>query len=427
MKEDVNVKNYRLVELRAENFRKLKAVRIKIDGSVLQVGGRNQQGKSSLLDVVAAGIGGKDAFPATPIRKGASSAEIMLNFGGLKLTRTITPKDGGGVDQKLVFEYADGRRPKNPQAVLDELRGSPIADDPVEFSRMKPKDQFDLLKQLVPGVDFNAIARERQKIYDERTQVGRDYDRAKATAESAARDAGNLDDIPTTMVDVAGLAAELRAVSDHNSTIDRRQAGRDSAAAEIEGKRDEADQLMAKARKLNEEADELQKKLNAAEPLPAKKDAAAIEKQIAEAENRNELVRFAAQARAKVSDSEALGKRYDALTLEIDAVDKQKTDAIAAAKLPVPGLGFGDDEILLDGLPFSDASTARKIRTATALLMALKPDLRVLLVREGSLLDKDARAALQADAEANDFVVLMETVGDVEPGGIVIEDGEVVS
>ena len=75
----------------------------------------------------------------------------------------------------------------------------------------------------------------------------------------------------------------------------------------------------------------------------------------------------------------------------------------------------------------TQASTARKIRVSTALLMALKPELRVLLVREGSLLDEDARAALEADAKEHGFVVLMECVGeDVAGGGVVIENGEVI-
>jgi uncharacterized protein YbaA (DUF1428 family) len=44
----------------------------------------------------------------------------------------------------------------------------------------------------------------------------------------------------------------------------------------------------------------------------------------------------------------------------------------------------------------------------------------------GSLLDDDAREALEADAKEHGFVVLMECVGDdVDGGGVVIENGEV--
>ena len=47
-------KTYRLVEMRGENFKKLKAFSVKIDGTIFKVAGRNEQGKSSLLDAVAA-------------------------------------------------------------------------------------------------------------------------------------------------------------------------------------------------------------------------------------------------------------------------------------------------------------------------------------------------------------------------------------
>jgi hypothetical protein len=431
MRDKVNTKDYRLIELRAENFRKLKAVRIKVDGNVVQVGGRNEQGKSAVLDVVAAAIGGKDAFPPTPVRKGAKDAEIMLNFGGLKLVRKIWNEEDGRIGQRLTFEYADGTKPKQPQAVLDDLRGSPIADDPLEFARLDRKKQFDLLKQLVPDFDFADIAKRRQVLYEERTAVGRDRDRARATAETARRElAANLtddvDEIPEKVIDVGGLATQLRTAHDTNNAIDRRQEGRDGARQSIEDKRDEADRLLARARTLNEEADALQKKLDEAEPLPAKVDTAALEKKLETAEKSNELIRQAIIMREKASSAEALAKRYDEITGAIVQLDSDKEAAVAAAKLPVPGLSFGDEEIMLDGLPFADASTARKIRVATSLLMALKPDLRVLLVREGSLLDKDSRAALEEAAKANDFVVLMECVGAIDGAGVVIEDGEVV-
>ena len=140
----------------------------------------------------------------------------------------------------------------------------------------------------------------------------------------------------------------------------------------------------------------------------------------------NAGARKRADKAARKAEADTLEKEYDAMSLRIRAIDEAKVAAIEKAKLPVPELSFGDEDILLDNLPFDQASTARKIRVSTALLMALKPELRVLLIREGSLLDDAARAALEADAEANNFVVLLETVGDGDgAGGITIVDGEI--
>lgn len=413
---------YRLVEVRAENFKKLKAVAVKFDGTVLKISGRNEQGKSSLLDAVAAAIGGKDAFPAQPVRKGEKEAEIFLDFVGLKLKRRIWNKEGGGIGHELMLEYADGQQPKEKQTVLDRLRGSPIADDPIAFARLKPKERFDLLKQLVPNFDFEAQAKERASLFEDRTQVGRELNRATAAAEAIVVPV----DARATMVDVTGLAADLRAAGEHNTKIQRREDNRAKAADDIETLRDEADKLTAQAKFKNAEADKLVAMLADADELPVKIDTAKIEEQIINAEAINAGARKRAERIAKNSEADALQTKQESLSSRIGALDKAKSAAIAKAKLPVPEITFGDDDILLDGLPFDQASTARKIRVSTALLMALKPDLRVLLVREGSLLDDEARAALDADAKANDFVVLMECVGTGSKDGIVIEDGEIV-
>jgi hypothetical protein len=413
---------YRLVAMRVENFRKLKAVHVTPTGAIVKVSGRNEQGKSALLDSVYAAIGGKKFFPATPVREGEERAEIMLDFGGLKLTRTIWNKEGGGVDHKVVLQYADGKRPKQAQDVLNELLGSPIADDPLAFSKMKSKEQYELLKKLVPGIDFDAHEEKRKELYERRTQVGRDRDRAAGAADSIEVPVGAKEET----VDVTELASELGKVGAFNAEIERRREAREQAAEKISNNLDEIDRLEATIKQLKTDTAALEIKLKNAEPLPEPMDAEAIEQQIADADAINAGARALSDRKAKIKERDEAEKLYAELSNEIDDMDKDKRDAIAEAKLPVKGLDFGDDEILLDGLPFSDASTARKIRTATALLMAMKPELRVLLVREGSLLDDDARDALEADAKEHGFVVLMECVGTGDASGIVIEDGEVV-
>ena len=190
--------------------------------------------------------------------------------------------------------------------------------------------------------------------------------------------------------------------------------------------RDELEQLAAKIKSVNARIAEKEEILAKAEPLPEAIDTAAIEDKIRNAENINAGARKRAEHAQRLAEAESLSSKYADLTSQIEAIDKAKVDAIANAKLPIPELSIGDDDIILDGLPFEQASTARKIRTATSLLMALKPELRVLLVREGSLLDDDAREALEAHAKEHGFVVLMECVGnDVDGGGVVIENGEV--
>lgn len=416
-------KTYRLVELVAENFKILRAVRISPDRSVFKISGANAQGKSSVLDIVSAAIGGAALCPKQAIRKGQDEAMVSVDFGALKATRRFRRRDDGSETSDLTVEFSDGKRPKKPQDVLNELRGSPIADDPLEFSRLKPKERYDLLKQLVPDFDFDAMAAKRKDLFDDRTAVGRDYERAKGAAASIQAPP----DAPLAPVDVSELASKVRLASESNAKIDRMATEREAMRDKIEELRDEADRLKAQAKANETAADSMERSLVEFPPLPDKFDVSSIEQQIRDAETTNAGARKRAEKVSREGEAKALSDRYDVLTASLKAMDEAKVKAIESAKLPVPELSFGDDDIMLDGLPFDQASTARKIRVSTALLMALKPELRVLLVREGSLLDDEARAELEAMAAANNFVVLMECVGAGDGTGIVIENGEVVS
>jgi len=424
MKADVPMQ-YRLIEVRAHNVKALKAVAIKVDGKpVFKISGRNGQGKSSVLDAVAMAIAGPAAFPARPIRAGESEAEVFLDFTDLKLTRKIIAKEGGaGVTHTLKLDFRDGRRPKEKQTVLDELRGSPIADDPLEFATMKPKERLDLVKNLVPDFDFDDNAAQRRELFEERTTTGRLRDRAVGAAASIIVPP----DAPLAPIDISATTQELLDAQEYNRGLDRQRRTREEMADSIEGKRDELEQLGARIRELNKQIADEEAALHALKPLGEPKDTAAIEERLRNAQSHNAAAAKRSDRLKADSEAATLSSKYEELTSQIEALDKQKVDAIASAKFPVPELAIGDDDVLLDNLPFELASTARKIRVSTRLLMAMKPDLRVLLVREGSLLDDDSREALEADAKEHGFVVLMECVGDdIAGGGVVIENGEVV-
>ena len=426
MKADVPM-NYRLVEVRATNVKALKAVAIKPDGKPLfKVSGRNGQGKSSLLDAVAMALAGPEGFPDKPIRAGQSEASIFLDFTDLQLTRTIVASEDSprGFTSALKLEFRNGKRPKQKQTELDALRGSPIADDPLEFASLKPRERYDLVRGLIPDFDFEANDEARRAKFEDRTDVGRQRDRAKAAAQAIIVPP----DAPLELVDVTKAAAELVEANRANEARARELRSREQAADSIDSMRDELDTLGIRIRELNAKIAEAEEALAKAQPLPEPINTAAIEERIRNAETINAGARRRQEQIQRTGEAKNFTDRYDALTAEIEALDQTKRKAIEEAKLPIAELTLADGDVLLDGLPFDQASTARKIRVSTALLMALKPELRVLLVREGSLLDGDARAALEADAKEHGFVVLMECVGeDVDGGGVVIENGEVVS
>jgi hypothetical protein len=55
------------------------------------------------------------------------------------------------------------------------------------------------------------------------------------------------------------------------------------------------------------------------------------------------------------------------------------------------------------------------------------PTVRVILIRDGSLLDEDNMSVIEEMAGDNDFQLWVECVGTDEGTGVYIEDGEVAN
>jgi predicted ABC-type transport system involved in lysophospholipase L1 biosynthesis ATPase subunit len=112
---------------------------------------------------------------------------------------------------------------------------------------------------------------------------------------------------------------------------------------------------------------------------------------------------------------------------KLTALRAYKADVQKNAKFPVADLGFGDGEVIYKGLPLSQASDAEQLRVAVAIAMAANPKLRVIRVRDGSLLDSGGLALLEDLAKERDFQVWVETVSEDKNIGVHIEDGTVVA
>src|SRR5216684_2951230 len=106
-------KSLKIVSLVAENFQRLRAVAIHPDGSpIVRLAGRNAQGKTSVLESIAATLGGERLCPAVPIRRGEDHAEVTVDLGDVIVTRRWTA--GGG--SALWVKSREGARFPSPQS-----------------------------------------------------------------------------------------------------------------------------------------------------------------------------------------------------------------------------------------------------------------------------------------------------------------------
>ena len=108
----------KIVQLQAENVKRLKAVEIKPDGSLVVVRGENGEGKTSLLDSIAMAFGGKNAQPAMPIRRGEDHARVCVELEDMIVERRWTADD----KTYLEVRSKEGAKFPSPQAMLDKLK-----------------------------------------------------------------------------------------------------------------------------------------------------------------------------------------------------------------------------------------------------------------------------------------------------------------
>ena len=166
-------KYYKVIQLKAENFKRLKAIDITPDENMVEITGKNAQGKTSLLDSIAYAVGGGTYTPEEPIRKGEKKSQVYLNLGDLKITKVSTP-----AGERLEVTNAEGLLYKTPQAILDKIKGK-YTFDPLEFA--KSKNQKETLLSLVNlEIDLNAMAKRKQETYDERTIKNRELRQLEA-------------------------------------------------------------------------------------------------------------------------------------------------------------------------------------------------------------------------------------------------------
>lgn len=469
----------KIINLVAENFKRISVVEITPTGNMVRIAGKNGSGKTSVLDAMWAAIGGKDHIQSQPIQRGKDHAKIVLNLGEMIVTRTFRRgKDGKEDTTDVRVENAEGFRPSSPQKLLDTLV-SKVSFDPMAFLRAKPAEQFAALRAFVPDFDFAAADKANKADFAERQDVNRSLKAMRTAAEAVVVPSG----LPNEPTHETALIEALGAAGTHNGLIETRRERRANTEAQVGELREnarvtregivdalvavgatynktkaslqdevadaerrlsmlrqrltdcdtaleeavaaEGKRLMDLAASMEGHADRLREQIDTAAPLPETIDVAAIQTQLAEARRVNDGIKARNERDGMVAKAEALETRSKGLTDAMEARDKAKDEAIKAAALPVDGLGFGEDCITLDGLPFDQASDAQQLRTSVAIAMAGNPKLRVIRIRDGSLLDDDGMTALAEMADRYDCQVWIEVVDSAGKIGFVLEDGAI--
>ncbi len=437
----------RIIRLQSENIKRLKAVDITPVDNTVVITGKNGAGKSSILDSIVWALSGKpDAIK--PIRDGQEEAHIVVELDNLIVERHFK-----GDKSTLVVKNKEGMKASTPQKMLDDMLGA-ISFDPLEFSRMESRKQFDTLKRLVKlEVDIEELERLNKRDFEARTEVNRQRDEVAAQGKALKTTFNPEEEIPAG-VDLSALAddhtAKVTAYNKQRELMDF--VGTSTVAI---NKKKESEKVMLgmfeqekteflqkwetrvetwkknHAAELTQMQAELKDKGEQLEKIPTitLEEVDALKGKIKEGETHNNRVTMLKNLKSnydtKTKEWNDLSARSKKLTEDMQERTDKKAAAISSAQMPITGLTLSEGTVVYNGIPFSQASSAEQLRVSTAIAMAMNPKLRVIRIKDGSLLDEDGMRMLKEMAKEKDFQVWLESVYTNDPQAVVIEDGEV--
>lgn len=406
----------KIIELTSENFKRLN-VNVVLDGKGVTIEGKNGVGKSTFIDAVWIALTGCD-IPEAPIKTGEDSAKLEVMVKADDETVFIVERKFNKNGTTLTVKTKDGAKYNSPQRFLDERLGN-ISFDPFEFVNKPPREQKVFLMKLL-NLDFTEIDAKKKyclaELHEKRTQykdleaviaqlpdlTGYDEEKSAAAAYAVFNDKIKQRDI---------ISARIASL---NSLIADKEKST-ALIAEMEARID------AEREKIETNNIAINKLREFDLTLPEMGD---IEKEIACIDEHNRNVKIQKIKHEKVNRLSELGKEGIDLKAAISNIEAEKIKMIAKAKMPLDGLTFSDDGLLYEGLPISEEqlSKAKLIELGIKISMALNPALRIMRIKDGSLLDTDTVNLIKTAAKDNDYQLFIERVSDAAEIGFIIEE-----
>jgi len=406
----------KVIKLKAENIKKLKAVEIEPKENTVVISGKNGAGKSSVLDSIWYALTGKDSLKKTskPIREGEDHASVTVDIGDYVINRNWTSNE----NSYLKVENKDGAKFPSPQALLDSLIGE-LSFDPLEFARIEKKKQKEvLLKLLGLSANVDELDSQYNDIFNERTYIGRNFKTLKAQFDDMAKP---KDTLPEKEINISDLTKQLSEAIDNNKAI---------RETEIQLTRDEEnlDRVEKKISELLLEKEQAENNIKSTKAKLAKSKEIPVgnlQDKIDNAGKINSEIGNAKNYYTKKAEVKKAEKDYKEKTAELESITVKKSELIKSAKMPIDGLSFDNEGVLFNSIPFSQLSSAEQLKVSISMAMSMNPKLRIIRIMDGSLLDNSNMEIIKNMATDSDFQIWIEKVDESGKIGIYIEDGEI--
>lgn len=413
-------KNLKVKKLKIRNIMKIKEVNICPRSELVLIAGVNAVGKTAVIKSLEIALKGRKAMAGITkiVNDEEKEADIVADFDEIVIKRHFTDK---GKEELKVLRKDGTEIKKTPQGVLDAMRNKMLK--PYEFKEMKPKKQKNLLiNSLDLGIDLPKLEEEREKIYDLRTVKGYSRDNAKAHLEKM--EAPELwEDMPTKEISVGKLVDELNRRRDHNQSIE-------NAEGQIEYHEGRKADLVKQLERIKVEIKKEEKCIADNEKFlkeNAKIDETEIRSEIDKVEEKNIRIRESLKYRELHKEFKKFNSEYNEFTKQIEDIDKIKEQALAKAKMPIPGLEIYEDGLGISGIPFAQLAESDQLKAAIGISMGLEPQpqIKVLIIENGRDLDSKNWKIVREMAKENDYQIWVQYLDESGEIGFIIKEGRV--
>ncbi len=399
----------KITQFEAENVKRVKAVELEPkENGLTVIGGRNNQGKTSVLDAIVWALGGDRLKPSAAQRDGS----VLPPKLRVRLSNGITV-ERSGPSSSLKVTDEEGRRAG--QRLLDGFVEAFALNMPKFMEASGKEKAATLLRVIGLESEVDALERQEKDLYQSRLAIGRIADQKGKYAAGlpefpdAPAEPVSASELIARQQDILARNAENRRLRENRDGLDHRRAA-----------------LEAQIRDLTAKYHQICEDLEVANMTVAQledQSTAEIEEDIRNIEEINQRVRVNQEKERAEDEAREYKAQYEGFTDQIEAVRRRKVELLNGAALPLPELSVADGELVYKGKPWDCMSGSDQLKVATAIVRALKPECGFVLVDKLEQMDVETMREFGAWAESEGLQIIATRVSTGDECSIIIEDG----
>lgn len=406
----------RITSLELENIKRIKAVQIAPTAEGLTIiGGKNGQGKTSVLDAIMWILGGNSYRPSQAKREGST----VPPYGKITLSNgLVVERKGKNSDLKVI----DPTGNRAGQQLLNEFI-SQFALDLPKFMQANNKEKAQTLLQIIGvGDRLYELEQQEKELYNQRRTIGQIADQKKKHAAELPV----FPEAPKDLISASDLIRQQQEILAQNGENQKKR----ERAAQIEAA---VDRLRQEERQLQKQIADKQAELAVAEEdlSIAKKSAEnlqdeatdKLEQSIADVEEINRKVRTNLDKAKAEEDAADYAAQYENYTEKVEAVRKEKMELLDGADLPLSGLSVEDGELTYKGHKWDNLSGSEQMKVGVAIVRKLNPKCGFVLLDKLEQMDLDTLKEFSIWLQQEGLQVIATRVSTGDECSVIIEDG----